>query len=159
MLVRFLFVVLAIALPIHSQGKTTITLSRSNGTQATLDHSDFAIVKRSRLTRYKSLKEKVRELELELKRAKAEIQAQEKVVYKKPKKDKKNRIYIYGGINQGALTVTESLEQGRGKHLSVYQRTAYIGGFGYTRNVYGPFNLSAIFLYQGIYIGGIGFDF
>ena len=88
-----------------------------------------------------------------------EIQKDLALIKAPAKPEKKNRITLYGGVNQGALTVTESYRPNRTRDVTIHQRSIGISGVGYSRNVWESVSLSTIFIYQGIYVGGVGYDF
>jgi len=161
----FWFVYFLAALPWATAYGNIITVTTANGTVQTMNSIDYAVMKRSTLNHYRYLKQRVKELEDSGMGAKSlsctecpKIEPRATSPTRIPD-ETKNKIWLYGGVNQGALTVTETGIKDGGKQLNVFQRTAFLGGLGYSRNVYGPLNVSVTFLYQGIYLSGVGFDF
>jgi hypothetical protein len=130
----------------------SIVVSRA-GVLTTLDSKNYAVVKRSLLEEYRRLKRAKRS-----KRSRYEPKICPACPPPTPPPTPKNRLYLYGGINQGALSLNETLKADGSRDIQIFQRTVPVSGLGYARDI-GPFSLSVTFLYQGIYLGGAGFAF
>ena len=123
---------------------------------------DYALLTRASYNNYKNIKARYEVLQRTLaRRQKPQVKIRcPSMVCPEIKSPKKNRITLYAGVNQGALSVNEITKADGSRTLSVFQRASPLAGVGYSRKLPNTnFNLSLVFLYQGIYISGLGYDF
>jgi len=139
---------------------TKIILVSPSGDRETLSIEDYALLTRTSYNNYKQIKAKYKVLQRKLynKRRPPKIIKTKCPALVCPK-SKKNRIVFYAGVNQGALTVRGKVKEDGGVEFAVFQRAVPVAGFGYSRKLPYNLSLSMVFLYRGIYLSGLGYDF
>ena len=137
---------------------TKLILVKPNGERETLSIEDYALLTRATYNNYKQIKANYKVLQRKLYNRRPQKSRTRCPALVCPK-SKKNRIVFYAGTNEGALTVKEVKRRDGAVQFAVFQRAVPVGGIGYSRKLPYNLSLSMVFLYRGIYVAGLGYDF